>query len=176
MTTESKKDQFSGLFNSCHLELLGYIHALVRDREAAHDVMQEVCLTLWEKFDQYEPGTSFYHWACAVARYASLRFQDQRSRYIRQFSEESQIRLASVRSCTRPEERGARQEALLACMEQLPKKQQDVLNYFYGESRTAKETAERLGRTPDGIYSTLRNIRRKLFDCITRKLYSETSQ
>ncbi|HPM80105.1 MAG TPA: sigma factor [Candidatus Anammoximicrobium sp.] len=44
-----------------------YIRALVFSGADAEDVLQEVAVVLWRKFDQFEPGTRFDQWAYRVA-------------------------------------------------------------------------------------------------------------
>ena len=47
--------------------IFAYIHTLVPSRSDAEDILQEACLTICEKFDQFESGTNFYSWACQIA-------------------------------------------------------------------------------------------------------------
>ncbi len=42
---------------------------------------------LWEKFDQYQPGTEFRAWACRIAHFKALKFCKDRKRAPRTFSE-----------------------------------------------------------------------------------------
>jgi RNA polymerase sigma factor (sigma-70 family) len=57
-----------GLFLT-HIDLVrGFIRALVRDRHLADDVLQETFLTVARKAGDFEPGTNFPRWACAIAR------------------------------------------------------------------------------------------------------------
>ena len=46
----------------------------------AEDVLQEANMVLWEKFDQYVPGTSFFAWACRVIRFQVLKYREKQAR------------------------------------------------------------------------------------------------
>jgi len=39
--------------------------------------LQETCLTLWEKYDEYDPATPFCAWAFTVARFKVLSHVDR---------------------------------------------------------------------------------------------------
>ena len=39
-----------------------YIRALVFRRADAEDILQEVAVVLWRKYDQFEPGSRFDQW------------------------------------------------------------------------------------------------------------------
>ena len=47
------------LFLAQQRELYHFLAAQVERPEDADDLLQETSVTLWEKFDQFEPGTSF---------------------------------------------------------------------------------------------------------------------
>ena len=47
--------------------IFAYVHTLVPSRSDAEDILQEACVTICEKFDQFELGTNFYSWACQIA-------------------------------------------------------------------------------------------------------------
>ena len=40
----------------------------------ADDLFQETSSVLWQKFDQFQPGTDFYAWACRTARTAMSKW------------------------------------------------------------------------------------------------------
>jgi RNA polymerase sigma-70 factor, ECF subfamily len=49
-------------------ELLGYLHALARDVDDAHDLFSELCQRMWQRLPQFRWQSSFRTWAYAVAR------------------------------------------------------------------------------------------------------------
>ena len=48
-------------------DLRAFIGSIVRDRHACDDILQEVALVLWQKFDAYDPARSFGGWARGIA-------------------------------------------------------------------------------------------------------------
>ncbi|MFN9076210.1 MAG: sigma factor, partial [bacterium] len=45
-----------------------FVHALVGDRAARDEVLQEVALAILESFDRYDASRPFLPWALAIAR------------------------------------------------------------------------------------------------------------
>ena len=51
--------------------------------------------------------------------------------------------------------------------------QQALLRDCFGENRSVAATAKELGRTTHSVYSSLRNIREKLLDCVNAAVSEE---
>lgn len=79
-----KKDEraFSHLYESYSANLYSIIYNLIKDREEAEDVLQEVFLKIWKNLESYnESKGRFFTWALNIARNASidrLRSKDYR--------------------------------------------------------------------------------------------------
>ncbi|MBN1910394.1 MAG: hypothetical protein JW818_11685 [Pirellulales bacterium] len=67
--------EFVRLWTSYGQRIYGYVLALTSNYADADEIYQEVGMTLWEKFDQFTPGTSFQAWARQVALYKVRNFQ-----------------------------------------------------------------------------------------------------
>ena len=63
MPDPKRYDEFAGLVRLHTGQVLAYINALVLDWNDADDLFQETCLVLWQKFDEFRPGTNFLAWA-----------------------------------------------------------------------------------------------------------------
>ena len=61
-------ESFMRLWVQHQSRVYAYIRALVFRRADAEDLLQEVAVVLWRKFDQFEPGSRFDQWAYRVAR------------------------------------------------------------------------------------------------------------
>ena len=62
-----QKDSFIELFNAAQPDLSRYVYSMVRDRDAVDDVMQDLAVALWKKFDDYDPDRPFLPWSSASA-------------------------------------------------------------------------------------------------------------
>lgn len=70
-----KKDSnaYTVLYNMYSKSLFSVIFNLVKDREEAEDILQEVFVKIWKNMDTYsESKGRFYTWALNIARNASI--------------------------------------------------------------------------------------------------------
>ena len=173
-SADSDRDcRFTEQLQRHHRRLYGYIFTLLRNHQDAQDVFQQTSLVLWEKFDEFQPETNFVTWACTVARFKALDFQRRQRRYRAHFSQTFQLRLAEVHEHIPSEEFENRSAALDECVERLPPGQRACLRDCFGENRSVATAAKQLGRTTHSVYSSLRNIREKLLDCVDAAVTGE---
>jgi RNA polymerase sigma-70 factor (ECF subfamily) len=165
--------RFTELLEQHHRRLYGYVFTLLRNHQDAQDVFQQTSLVLWEKFDEFRPETNFLTWACTVARFKALDHQKQQRRHRARFSEAFELRLAEVHQRIGSDEFQARSAALDDCIDKLPPVQRELLRDCFGEGRSVAAVAKELGRTPHSVYSSLRNIREKLLECISANVSRE---
>lgn len=171
-TAGSPAPNVQGLFLT-HIDIIrGFIRALVRDVHLADDILQETFLTVTRKAGDFEMGTNFPRWACAIARLKTLETL-RRERGNRVFMAEEAIEALSVAH----EESGhdVRAEMLEGCISNLPPAMRRSVELRYlGEHKPA-EIARIIGWTAEAVYVTLSRARSSLRDCIERKLL-ETGQ
>ena len=70
-----KKDEraFTHLYDMYHKSLFSVINVLVKNREEAEDVLQEVFIKIWKNIDSYnESKGRFYTWILNIARNTSI--------------------------------------------------------------------------------------------------------
>jgi RNA polymerase sigma-70 factor, ECF subfamily len=169
MSLSQNDEQFAELLRRHQTQLFGYLWALVHDPNDAEDLYQQTSIVLWKKFGDYRPGTSFFNWAIAAARYEIFNFLRTRKRRL-QFHTDLYARLNSVFDELKTDLLQARLEALRDCREQLDQQDRQLLEACYGGQLNFRETAARLGRTPKNVYNTLVRIRATLLKCIQERL------
>lgn len=165
--------EFADLLRRHQSQLFAYVHSLVRDLNDADDLFQQVAMTLWGKFDQFDRQRSFVAWACGFARLEVLNFLRTRSRSRLYFSDELNLLLIEAQTEIDQAELASRREALSGCLERLRERDRELLFECYGASGAVSETARRRGRSSQSIHNSLRRIRRALFECIQRTLTQE---
>ena len=75
-TPDALRNQtFSRLLTANHSRLRAFIYALVHDHHHTDDLMQEVAVVLWKRYDTFEEGTNFAAWAMKIARYTVLNWR-----------------------------------------------------------------------------------------------------
>jgi RNA polymerase sigma-70 factor, ECF subfamily len=163
-------ERFVRLFVDGQREILRYILALVPDIDDAHDILQETAVDLWRKFDQYDPACPFAPWACRFAIRRILKHCEQPMRRIRYLSVESLSLIADER--TQNEEiLEDRRRALEICLERLSAADRLVVEQRYSRQMSVAKIARISGQNTSTLYKALERIRRRLFECVNRRLH-----
>ena len=161
--------EFLRVFVANELALRAYVRRLVPTRQDADDVMQEVCVTLWNKFGELRDPRDFRAWAFGVARYAALAWRRDKARDRLILDEEVVMKLAD--EDTREESALQRQrDALEGCMQKVPDPQRDLLMQAYQPEARIRDVARASGRSIPGFYQWLHRLRQLLLDCVRRSL------
>jgi RNA polymerase sigma-70 factor, ECF subfamily len=169
-----KSKLFLRLFLQNERRLYAYILTLLPHRADADDVLQQVSLVLWDKFDTDDPPADFAAWGCRIAYFKVLDFYKHHQRSRVRFSQALLERVAD----TAAEHAGAlqldeRREALAYCIEKLTPRDRDLLGRRFAQGATTRSAAAELGRSIEAVYKALAKIRHTLFDCVTRRLAQE---
>ncbi len=156
-----------GLF-LVHINVIrGFIRALVRDRHLADDVLQETFLTISRKADDFEPGTNFPRWACAVARLKVLEAHRREKGSLLFLSEEA---IAALAVSEEVPERDLRADLLEGCIQTLPPAMKRSVELRYLGDHKPGEIARIIGWTAEAVYVALSRARALLRECIERKM------
>jgi RNA polymerase sigma-70 factor (ECF subfamily) len=149
--------------------LRAFVRCLLVKSNDVDDVMQEINAVLWEKADDFVPGTDFWAWATQVARYKVLN-------QIRKYGHERLIfdaqmleRMAEAAKHT-SESFEERREALQDCLNKLSPAQRQLIDLRYVDGHAIERIAEAIGRPAGSIRQTLYRIRGALLDCIERRI------
>lgn len=147
-----------------------FVRALQPSLADADDVMQETFLTVSRKASNFEPGTHFVAWACAIARLKVLENFRQRKR-ANVLSEAAIIALTE--DAPSPESMSEREGALERCLEQLAPKARDLLWRRYSRRQSSTEMAAAAGMTSTAVRVALTKARKALRDCINTQLQQQ---
>lgn len=131
----------------------------------AEDVFQRTSISLWKKKDTFEPGGSFFHWACGFAYNEVRNFLTTQRRNKLHFDAEL-VELLAEEATAENELSNDRLAALRQCMTELSQRQQDIMRRCYFGESSISEVAEHLGRQRGALYKQIARLKDKLFDCI----------
>ena len=167
-----RHEEFVGLLVTHQQSLYSYIRTLVTQHADAEDVLQQVSIVLWRKFESFEAGSDFLAWACRVAHFEVLNFRKSQRNDAVSFSSEFLESLAaewSSRSDLLAEERAAIEE----CVAGLKPADRKLITLCYDGSHTTVEVAAEVNRSAESVYVSLSRIRRNLLACVRRVLRRE---
>jgi RNA polymerase sigma-70 factor, ECF subfamily len=151
--------------------LYQYIFTLLPRHHDADDVMQNTLLVLWEKFDQFDPTTSFYAWASRIAYLQAQNYYRQNRRLVTVL-DKAVFEQIAARIDSHSDLLQARQESMVRCAERLGPADRLLLNLRYAPGATVKNVARQLGRPANSVCKSLGRIRRALWDCIMAEMAS----
>lgn len=173
--TDVRHEQFMRHFLSCQPRIYAFIRSLVFTRADADDIFQETALVLWEKFDQFEPGTHFDRWAYRIAHLQVLYHRQKKARDRLQFGDALLEQLA-VEVELEGERLESTREALSGCLEDLPPGDRELVQRRYRQDCTNRELARATGRSESAISRALSRIYLTLMLCIEGKLAQTEGQ
>jgi RNA polymerase sigma-70 factor (ECF subfamily) len=167
-------EQFVQLLAAHQRRLYLYILALIQRPHDADEILSDVNMVLWSKFDEFQPGTDFRAWACQVARYRVLKFREQR-RLRGNWTELSDEILERLATTTEEHVNvlEARRGALAGCLEKLRDTDRELLDRRNAPGASVVKIAEELGRPLEGLYKAYQRIYRLLAECIDRAVARE---
>jgi RNA polymerase sigma-70 factor (ECF subfamily) len=152
--------------------IFSYIYALVPDRHAAEDILQETSLVICEKFGQFKPGTDFVAWACQVA-YWEVRRARQKFARSKVIFDQDVVEAVAQTASELSEETDERHAALAHCLERLHPRDRELVLTRYEPGGGVEAAAQRSGRSLEAAYKALGRIRKLLADCVSNRIALE---
>lgn len=167
-----RHDQFLRLYVEHEAALNGFVRTLVPGREDAREVMQEVAVVLWRKYEELSDIADFRRWAFGVAKFKALAFTRDRMRDRLVFDEEV-LELLAAEVTDHADAYATEREALDECLAKLDGAQRKLLDAAYAPGARIDELATAAGCSPMSFYKALHRIRLALMDCTARVLARE---
>ena len=163
---ESKYKDFLALLLEHKSSIYAYVLALRPRTSTASDIMQETVMVMWEKFDQFTPGTSFTAWGKAIA-YNKVRSFRRNDEKMLCFDDDV---LAMLASEPQPEDRAPRIEMLHQCTKRLSKTDSRLLHLRFRDEMKINRIAEIWGKPTHTVYRRMSQILFFLRECIEKNL------
>ena len=158
-------------------ELLAFLSMLAGSRELAEELFQDTCLEAWRGRRRFRPEGDLGAWLRGIARVVVLRHRRasaRRAAMIIPFSPTLIDELADQwerrRSGLRQD---ARRQALTDCLAALDERQRDLLSRRYDDHERIEVIAAETERSIDAVKMVLHRLRRKLSDCMSKRLETE---
>lgn len=173
-----REEQFVCLLTNAHQSIYGFLISLVGDRNTADDLMQEVSLVLWRKFDTFnleveEPRAHFLKWSLVVAKNLARNYHRRKKSHDAVFNDELISKIALTRVAAE-ELLEIRRDALHQCLKRLSPTERKQLSLSYEVESNIQSVAVQLGKSTEALYMSLSRLRRRLFCCINQMLSLES--
>jgi RNA polymerase sigma-70 factor, ECF subfamily len=161
------QQRFLSLFLRSEREIFRYVAALIPNVTDAEDIVQQTAISLWEKFDAYDPAQPFTPWACRFALNKAKQWVERRQRWQILLEGGLAEELAQRREELRPEME-VRLKHLENCLGKLPEDQRSLVQGYYYQRAGIEMLSKTSGRTVTATYKALQRIRQALLICVER--------
>ena len=142
--------------------------------EDVAEIVQEVSLIAWQKFDQLDRVEEFPRWACVIARYRVLEFRRNRFRD-RLVLNEKVFDLLLEEALNETGIHDARLRQLEHCLGQLPSASQKLVKAAYEPGASIDELASSAGKNANALYQQLWRLRQILRKCVDDALGNDAA-
>lgn len=173
---DEQYDRFMKHFVMGERAIRSFVRSLLSSSHEVDDLMQDIGLACWHKFDQFDHDGSnadFVRWCCVIARFEVLRYRRSRARDRLVLSEEAMLLLAD--DAEDRLDRGEEERlALAGCLEKLDAPERRLLLSIHTRgdsvSRIAAESDQRARR----LYNKLNALRDLISECVRTQLDSRS--
>jgi RNA polymerase sigma-70 factor (ECF subfamily) len=158
MGGERMDSVFEELYEKYHHDIFNFLFYMVRNREQAEDLVQEVYIKVLRSYKRFKGESSEKTWLLSIARHVAIDFfrkQKSRRRKISGNLDWDEEQLCDVQPL--PEEIAIQKEEiqlLYRCLERCTIDQQLVIVLRFIQSLSITETAEALGWTESKVKTT----------------------
>lgn len=173
MAANLTDSQFVDFLSSNQARLRAYAISMVRSPVDADDLLQNACLTLWDKRKQYDADREFFPWACGFVLIEILRHRRKKATDKLMF-DENLVNTLSTEYIANSDDYDMRRESMHKCLGKLDVNDRGLLEDRYCMNVKPKEISERRGKPLPTIYGSLSRIRRALHRCIEAKLAQQS--
>ena len=136
--------------------------SLMRDRQLAEDMAQEVFMRIWRGLAGYSGAASLSTWIYAVGRNTCLSELKRRALRPRLLMEESALDRAADTPVAAPGSEAALDVKVL--LDRLPERYRQALTLYYLEERSYQEVAEILGVPMGTVKTFLHRAKKELVE------------
>ncbi|MCK4999644.1 MAG: sigma-70 family RNA polymerase sigma factor [Anaerohalosphaera sp.] len=168
------KSVYLSLLSSHYCKLHAYVLCMTTNVVDTDDILQDVALVMWEKFEEYEPGTDFVAWAKAIARYKILNFRKKQGRLKLQLDEKV-IEYLHKDGEIQNNIMDDKLAALKSCIKKLPRNDKVIVKFMYFEKKSVKQIALSIGVSLHSTYRKISKIHSILLGCVQRTIRSGES-
>ena len=152
-----------------------FVVSLVPRYQQAEEIVQQVAVTVVEKYDEYEETRSFTSWAIGIARYKILESRRQyatEKHSFHPFDDTIFEKLGMIYE-EQAEEWGSHRIHMAECLKTMQGRSREALQLRYSQGIDLKVLAKKLGVTSGAAHTILSRARDVLRRCVQRRVAEE---
>lgn len=154
------QEVFEDLYDKYHHDLFQFLFYMVRNKQLAEDLTQEVYIKIIKSYDSFKGNSSEKTWIFSIARHAAIdyfRGQKRKKKHIMDLFDIGEKSHLIQDSDPIPEEMAVQNEEIkdiYECLEQCTVDQKTVIILRYIQDLSIQETAEILGWSLSKVKTT----------------------
>ena len=141
-----------------------YILSMVRNKDDAEDIIQDVVLTMWDKYDSFKPGTNFTAWGIQIAKFKIMNFFKAKKND--KCFDEDVLENISDQYSRKASEIDHRLDALEVCIEKLSDKEKELVKTHYMKGIKFTELVEVYNKPAYYFYRMMAKVHDQLMRCV----------
>lgn len=157
MQPSEQVKRFAQELTAFQRSLYVYISTLTAHPADALDVLQETNREVWERYEEFQPGSNLAAWMCKIAYFQVLTLRKRKSRETLRFRDTTLSMLAD-RSARIVGEIDSQQEALQGCLEKLAPADRELVRMRYLAESDIEAMAKHFRRPAKSLYRSLARI------------------
>lgn len=165
-----EQSEFMREFLKSRKMLFGFIVSIVRDKEAAEDIFQDVSMIAFSKCATFQAGTDFGAWLREIGRRRILKARETHLRGAIILEPETIDAVAAAYDRRSEEKIVDREAALRECIRSLPERGRRLIEMRYQDAQSFESIARRVQSSVNSIQVTMTKIRKALRRCVEAKL------
>ena len=173
---KGSEEAFTEIVRRNQARVRAYLIRMVRDRDLADELAQDVFLIAFREMKRFRPGAKVSTWLLGIARNRALtRLRDEARRLRREADTVSTAlsawRLKQLES--QPEnldERKRELEAMDLCIDSLPEKTARAIKEYYGRSRSAADLGRTFGMKENAFRMWMFRARQEIRKCVQNRM------
>lgn len=168
---DTKRDGFQLLVESYSERLYWHLRRFVNFHEDADDLLQEVFIKVWQKWEQFKGNSALYTWIYRIATNEALSFirKNKRMQIVDISKDDDGIRLEEQLVADPLFDGDEAQLKLQLAIDQLPEKQKAVFMLRYYEEMKYDEISKVLDTSVGALKANYHHAVKKIEEYLTKK-------
>ncbi|MFT4016027.1 MAG: RNA polymerase sigma factor [Agriterribacter sp.] len=162
----TKEKAFTSIIKKYQEKLYWHIRRLVIQHEDANDVLQNVCIKVWNGLENFREDSQLYTWLYRIATNESLTFLEQQKRKSSLSIDNEENPVAARLQAEKDFDASKAEWKLQMAIQQLPEKQRLVFNLRYYDEMPYEEMSKVLDTSEGALKASYHHAVKKIEDFI----------
>ncbi|MBN8789724.1 MAG: sigma-70 family RNA polymerase sigma factor [Terrimonas sp.] len=162
----TKEKAFTSIIKKYQEKLYWHIRRLVIQHEDANDVLQNVCIKVWNGLENFREDSQLYTWLYRIATNESLTYLEQQKRKPSLSIDNEENPVAARLQAEKDFDASKAEWKLQMAIQQLPEKQRLVFNLRYYDEMPYEEMSKVLDTSEGALKASYHHAVKKIEDFI----------